>query len=368
MPKHALVDADRGTLRGNPFGRAPVVNGPWRIEDFSPDQRLVLVPAEGSDVDLKRVIVKVLPEYATRVMELENGSVDWVQSLQIEDADRIRRDHPEINLIRRGWRSTDYLVWDTRNELFADPAVRNALSTAIDVDKMIDDLLTSETGEAYGKRAVSSVSPALCGSHNGDIEPLPYDPEKARTMFADAGWTDTNGDGVLDKGGKDFAFTLLTNSGNPRRARAAILIQANLQDVGVKMEIAKLESNTFFSSLRKKEFEAALSGWVASDYVDMSGLWHSGEAYAQNYASYNNPEVDRLIDAAMSEPDPAIAATHWKEVQALVYADQPYTFLYWRDDIIGVHSRFEDATVNFISPLRHLEDWKVPPEKVKYKN
>jgi peptide/nickel transport system substrate-binding protein len=367
-PKHALVDADRGTLRGHAFGRDPVVNGPWRIDDFSPDERLVLVPAANAELGLNRVIVKVLPEYATRVMELENGSVDWAQSLQIEDADRIRDEHPEIRLVRRGWRSTDYIVWDTTNPMFADPVVRNALSSAIDVDKMIADLLTSKTGEAYGKRAVSSVSPALCGSHNNDIQPLPFDTEVARAKFAEAGWTDTNGDGTLDKDGQDFAFTLLTNSGNPRRARAAILIQANLAEVGVKMEISKLESNTFFSTIRKKEFEAALSGWVASDYVDLSGLWHSGEEYAQNYASYNNPEVDALIDAALSEPDPDIAATHWKEVQALVYADQPYTFLFWRDDIIGVHERFDDATVDFVSPLRNLDGWSVPPDKVKYPN
>jgi len=366
-PKHALVEADRLTLRGHAFGRDPVVNGPWRIFDFSPDERLVLVPSAGAQVNLARVIFKVLPEYATRVMELENGSVDMVMSLQIEDADRVRREHPEIRLVRRGWRSTDFLAWNTTNPLFADAQVRRALSTAIDVDKMIDDLLTSrETGESYGKRAVSSVSPALCSSHNNDITPLPFDPEGARQMFAEAGWTDSDGDGVLDKDGKDFAFTLLTNSGNPRRARAAILIQSNLKDVGVKMEISKLESNTFFSGLRKREFEAALSGWVASDYVDLSGLWHSGEEYAQNYPGYSNPEVDALIDEALATSDPEKASQLWRDVQAQVYEDQPYTFLFWRDEIIGVSDRFEDATVDFVSPIRHLDRWTVPPEKVKY--
>lgn len=367
VPRHSLLEADRGTLRGHEFGRNPVVNGPWRIFDFSPDQRLVLEPAPGAQVGLARVIFKVLPEYATRVMELENGSVDMAVSLQIEDADRLAREHPEIKLIRRPWRQTDYVVWNSQDPLFGDAAVRRALSGAIDVDKLVEDLLTSkETGEVYGKRAVSSVSPALCKSHNDAIVPLPYDPADARRQLEALGWGDANGDGVLDRDGKDFAFTLLTNSGNPRRARAAILIQSSLADAGVKVEIAKLESNTFFSSLRKKEFQAALSGWVASDYVDLSGLWHSGEEYAQNYASYHNPEVDALIDQALREPDPDAAAALWKEVQARVYADQPYTFLFWREDIIGLHERFDNATVDFVSPLRHLHTWTVAPDEVKY--
>lgn len=397
LPEHVLRDADRATLRGHAFSREPVVNGPWRIERWEPNDRLVIEAVddwwgpEEQKPRLRRVIFKVLPEYATRVMELENGSSDMTVSLQVSDADRIAREHPDIRIVRRGWRSTDYLAWNRfqpasyaevlermgpadmdwgqvePHPLFADGEVRRALSLAIDVDKLIADLLTSpETGEVYGKRAVSTVSPEICAYHNSEIEPLPHDPDEARRILAAQGWTDSDGDGVLDKDGRPFAFTLLTNSGNPRRAKAAIIVQANLADVGIEVNIEKLESNTFFSRLRKKDFEVALSGWSAATFVDMSSLWHSGHQNAQNYTSYADPTVDALIEEALSTPDPGATQALWKEVQARVYADQPYTFLYWRDEIVGVDSRFEDAKVDFLYPYRDLETWTVPPDKVKY--
>ncbi len=398
VPEHVLRDADRATLRGHAFSREPVVSGPWRIERWDPNDRLVIEPVQEwwgpseQRPHLRRVIFKVLPEYATRIMELENGSSDMVVSLQVADADRIARQQPEIDIVRRGWRSTDYLAWNRfdaasysavlermgpaemdwgqvePHPLFSEVEVRRALSMAIDVDKLIGDLLTSsETGEVYGKRAVSTVSPEICAYHNADIEPLPHDPEKARRILAGQGWSDTDGDGVLDKAGVPFRFTLLTNSGNPRRAKASIIIQANLAAVGVDVQIEKLESNTFFSRLRKKDFEVALSGWSASTFVDMSSLWHSGHHNAQNYTSYDNPEVDALIEQALSTPDPVAAQALWKEVQAKVYADQPYTFLYWRDEIVGLHERFSDAKVDFLYPYGDLETWWVPPDEVKYK-
>ncbi len=395
VPRHALLDADASTLRGHEFSRDPVVTGPWRLVTWEPNQRLVIEPEPdwwGPAEDrprLRRVIFKVLPEYATRLMELENGSVDLVEGIQVEDAERLA-EHPDITLHRRGPRSTDFLAWNALDAasygetlerlgpdqmdwaqvaphpIFHDKQVRRAMSLAIDVDKLVADLLTDSTGEAYGQRALSTVSPAICGSHNDSIEPLPHDPARARQLLAELGWGDSDGDGVLDKDGRPFAFTLLTNSGNPRRAKAAIIIQANLAEIGVDVQIEKLESNTFFSRLRKKDYEVALSGWSASTWVDMSSLWHSGHRYAQNYPNYSNPQVDELIEQALATPDPAETERLWNEVQALVYEDQPYTFLYWRDEIVGLSSRFEDAQVDFLYPFDRLERWSVAPDKVKY--
>lgn len=395
VPQHILKDADPATLRGHEFTRSPVTTGPWKVSVWEPNERLVIEPDPdwwGPDEDkpqLRRVIFKVLPEYATRLMELENGSVDLVEGIQVEDAERLAG-HPEVSLHRRGPRSTDYLAWNSLDAasysetlerlgpdqmdwaevephpLFSDKQVRKAMSLAIDVDKLVEDLLTGASGEVYGQRAVSTVSPAICGTHNQDIQPLPHDPEQARQILADLGWGDSNGDGILDKDGQPFQFTLLTNSGNPRRAKAAIIIQANLAEIGVDVQIEKLESNTFFSRLRKKDYEVALSGWSASTFVDMSSLWHSGHRFAQNYPNYSNPEVDALIEQALSTPDPEETARLWKAVQAQIYEDQPYTFLYWRDEIVGLNSRFEDAQVDFLYPYNHLEHWSVAPDKVKY--
>lgn len=398
VPKHAVEKLDRATLRGSEYARNPLVSGRWKLQSWDRGQRIVLAPNDkftGPAEEmpkLKRVIFKIIPEYATRLIELENGSVDLMEAIQVADADRLTREHPEIKLNRRGWRSNDYIAWNNidpedykaksaastekvdpakvkPHPLFGDPAVRRALGKAINVDKLIADLLTSQvTGEVYGKRSVSTITPALCKLQDENLKPLPYDTATAKAELEAAGWKDTDGDGILDKNGVKFSFRLLTNSGNPRRAKASVIVQANLKEIGVDMQIEQVESNTFFERLRKKDFEAALSGWSAGLFVDPTDLWHSGPTHEFNFTSYSNPDVDALIDRGMKEPDPDKAAPIWQEMQAKIYEDQPYAFLYWMDEIVGVNSRFEDTKVDVLSSIRDLHEWSVPADKVKYQN
>ncbi|MEO0604608.1 MAG: ABC transporter substrate-binding protein, partial [Myxococcota bacterium] len=215
VPKHVLDGADRASLRNHPLASKPLSYGPFRVAKWERNQQLVLEPNPvfpGTAEDkakISRVIFRVIPEYSTRIIELEAGKLDMVSGLLIEDADRLRETHPEINLIRRGWRSQDYIGWNLDFPLFKDVRVRKALALGADLDAMIDRLLTSKTGEKYAKRAVSTVTPALCGVVP-EVKPLAHDPNQAKALFAQAGWTDTDGDGVLDKNGKPFRFTLST--------------------------------------------------------------------------------------------------------------------------------------------------------------
>ena len=427
LPQHILSASDPGALRGDPFNREPMVNGLWKIGSWDPGQRIVLEPNDKFTGDaaqspkLRRVIFRVLPEYNTRLVELEKGTIDLMQSIRIADADRLSEEHPEIKLYRRGWRAMDYVGWnnldpddlkekkkaaeDKRKARFAeidamgvsdeeketlkreataqfkvkvadvaphplwgDTAVRVALTKAIDRKKIIKDLLTSDkTGESYGRESVSTITPELCKAHANDIEPFGYNPEEAKAELAALGWTDSDGDGILDKDGKAFSFTLETNSENPRRADAAIIIQANLKQIGVEVQIEKLEFNTFSEKHRNRDFHASLGGWSAGLFVDPAVIWGDPDENDFNFIAYDNEEVQALIEKGLSTPDPDDAAPIWREVQEKIYAEQPYTFLYWRDEIVGLHERFENAKIDVLSPYRDLHEWSVPADKVKYK-
>jgi peptide/nickel transport system substrate-binding protein len=235
---------------------------------------------------------------------------------------------------------------------------------------MVAKLLTSDTGESYARSSVGTVTPALCGVHNDDIVPFGHDLAKAKAMFAEAGWTDSNADGILDKDGKKFQFTLATNTGNKRRADIQVLVQAQLQAVGVIADLEKAETNAFYENMRNKDFEAAIGGWSAALYVDPSEVWHcdtEDRAYPFNFTGYCNPEVDALIDQGLRTPNPLDAAPMWKDLQAKVYEDQPYLFLWWMDEIVGIHERFDDTSIDILSSFNRLHEWNVPEDKVKYK-
>jgi len=399
MPKHILESADRASLRGHEFSTKPLVNGRWKIGKWDRGQRIVLEHNEnwsGSKEEipkLKRVIFRVLPEYATRLVELETGGIDIAQGIQPQDADRLAKEHPEIRLVRRGWRSMEYVGWNSLDPkdykravdelkdgetldmstvkphaMFGDVRVRRALSKAINAEKMMKDLLSSQaTGEVYARPAVGTISPALCNAHNDDIVPIAFDPSQAKAELAEAGWTDTDGDGWLDKDGTVFRFALEINSGNPRRAKGSVLVQAMLKQIGIDVQIAQVETNLFFENHRKKNFDAMIGGWSAGLFIDPTAIWHSGPEYEFNFVSYNNPEADALMVKGLKEPDPEKAAVIWKELQAMIYEDQPYTFLYWIDEIIGVHERFQDTSIDVQSPFGDLYKWWVPADEVKYK-
>ncbi len=401
VPKHILdvPGFDKASLRGHVINSsAPLSNGPWHVVSWDKNAKIVLEPnpkftgPKSFIPKLKRVIFKVIPEYETRLLELENGSVDLMDQVQVADADKLAAEHPEIQLKRRGWRTMDNVLWNNidpddykakraaltaagktgekpsdlkPNRIFGDRAVRRALASAIDVDKLIKDLLTSQaTGEVYGRPAIGTITPSLCGAHNDNVKRFAFDPASTISQLKDLGWTDTNGDGWLDKDGQPMRFTMITNSGNARRQKAAVIIQANLKAIGVDMQIEQLETNTFFDRLRARDFDAALSGWSAGLLIDPGQFWAPNSEF--NFTSYHNDHVDDLIAQGMSQPDYDQAKPIWQDLQQTIYDDQPYAFLYWMDEIVAVNNRFQNTAIDISSSYRKLYQWSVPVDKVKY--
>jgi peptide/nickel transport system substrate-binding protein len=396
LPEHALRDADRGTLKGHAFNRDPVVYGPWRVAAHEPGQTLTLEPnpaftgPEDWKPRLRRVILKVLPEPATRELELKAGSVDMVTGLEPEAALALKEARPDLTLHRRGWRAMEYVGWNTidgeryaalleaagdsarpdpsqagPHPILGDARVRTALTQAFDIPRAMERLLGADEA-LYGIQAVGTISPALCQHHASDLSPLPFDPDAARGALAEAGWRDSDGDGLLDKDGRPFSLELLVSAGNPRRERIALLLQDALRELGVELNISTLDFNAYVQRAVTKDFDALVGGWSADLFVDPSTQWRSGPEQVYNFVSYANPEVDALIERGLAEPDPGAASAIWRDLQATIYRDQPYTFLWWVDEIVAVDGRFQGVAVHPSSPFYHLHEWWVPADKVKY--
>ncbi len=400
LPEHALRDLPPEEIGGIWKEEPPLTYGPWRLESRTPGQKLVLVPnerwggPESMRPKLRRVIVKVLPEQATQLGELRAGTVDMVLGVEVEDAQRLAAENPEIQLLRRGWRAMEYIGWNAidgaryqellvaagegarpdpasagPHPIFGDPAVRRALTMALDIDGMMAQLFTAQaTGETYAQRAVGTISPSLCRYHAEDIQPLPHAPEKASAALAAAGWEDRDGDGVLDKDGQPLRFRLLGSRGNARRERTALLAQDALKKIGVDMQLELADFGTYVQRAIGKDFDALIGGWSADLFVDPTTKWHSSPEQIYNFVSYGDTEADALIAAGLSEPDPEQAAQIWRQFQRRVYQDQPYTFLWWADEIVAIHGRFQDVTPNVLSPFHDLHAWWVPATQVKHPN
>lgn len=365
LPRHAMRQVDRSELQADAQNLLPLVTGPFRLGSRVAGHRFELLANEQFtgphefQPKLDRVVFRVLPEYATRLLALTRGEIHMMSGIDVSDVASLRQ-HPEITLHRRGWRFIDFVAWNQQRPLFADAAVRRALAMSVDVDEMMTSLLTDDTGRLYGRKATSTISPEHCLAHNDDVEPVPHDVAKARELMAGAGWSDSNGDGWLDRNGDRFEFTLSTNQGNALRSKLQVLLQAELKKIGVKVNLERLESNAFFSDVLGREYDAAILGWEAAMFVDPSLLWSAGtetQPNRMNFTSYADPRVDALIQRGLAIREPKEAAPIWHEVQQAIYDDQPYLFLWWRDEIVGLHTSVQNAEVNFSSRLHRLWEW-----------
>jgi peptide/nickel transport system substrate-binding protein len=363
LPKHILEKVPDEEMVSTDFNRNPVGNGPYRFKEWKAQQYIEVEANENyfaGRPPLDRIIFKVVPDQENLVLQLKSGEIDFMGGVPPRFFEELSRQKDLVAYIAPG-RSYSYLGWNMRNPLFESKKVRQALTMAINRQEIIDSLLFE-----FGEIPKGPVLPIIW-AHNPNLPDFPYNPEKARQYLAEEGWTDSNGDGWLDKDGKRFSFTLKTNKGNQIREDILILVQDMFKEVGIEVTPNILEWTVFIGDMDKKDFEAAVAGWSVGLKMDMTVIWHSNSINDRfNFVSYSNPEFDQLNDDAIFEMDPEKAREMWWRAQEMIAEDQPYTFLYSPKNINFVHRRFQNVQMETVGWNYNLEQWWVPKDEQKY--
>ena len=341
IPKHLLDDAglkremskaslskearDSYSVRSSEFNRAPVGTGPFRFVEWRQDQFIRLKRNDdywGAKPEYRDVFFRVIPDYLTMELELQAGALDRYEALPHQAA-RYRKD-PAYHVLDRRRGYYHYIAYNTRRPLFQDVRVRRALGMAIDVESIIKYALSGE-----GKR---STGPFYSNTPFNDpsVKPLPFDPVGALALLADAGWK-KNAQGLLEKDGKPFQFTMVTNNGNPQRKAMMTIAQEAWRKLGIDCKIQTFEWTVFLEDfVHKLNFDAVVLAWVGGDInPDKFQLWHSSQSgpYQLNFSGYKDPHVDELIERIREEYDfdAQVALTH--QVHRMIADAQPFTFL-----------------------------------------
>ena len=238
---------------------------------------------------------------------------------------------------------------------FSDKRVRQAITHAINRQDIIEGVLLGT-----GKIATGPFFPESW-AYNPDVKPIPYDPEKAKIILKEAGWK-PGSDGVLEKNGKKFEFTLMTNQGNDERKKTAEIIQSNLKEVGIRVSIQILEWQAFLhQKIDKRDFEAIILGWGLGPEPDPYDIWHSSKSGKDefNFVSYSNPKVDKLLVEGRQVCNQEKRKKIYQEVHALIAEDQPYTFLYYPQSLPIIARRFKGVNVTPIGIWWNFPKWTV---------
>ena len=361
IPAHAWSGIPFDQWADTDWKTQVVAGGPFTLTDHTPQQQITLVRnPEYSDSNLPyldRVVFRIVPSEQGLTTQILAGEIDFVRSIPPSEISRVRA-REGLELVVYDDRSYTHICWNPRNPLLADPAIRYALSTAIDRQTVIDVVY-----DGFGRIGIGPVLTSFW-AFNRDLEALPFEPEKARSILAAAGWADTDDDGFLDKQGQTFSIELLAPAENGLRQDIALLVQEDLKRIGVKAEPRIVEWGTLMAAMSDGDFDAVVNHWEEPTQIDLGGLWHSAppDEPTFNFGRYANPEVDRLLDEVGELTDFAAQKPILDRIQELIVADQPYTFLLENTRLTVHSSRIKGADINAATPFFNISEWYVETE------
>ena len=332
------------------FVAQPIGTGPFHFVEGQLDDQIVLerfADYWGGAPDLEpvgaacldRAIFRVIPEASTRVAALLAGEVDIIQAVPADLIDRLTQT-AGIQVKTAPGTQPKWLELNVTAPPFDEVTVRQALNYAIDKDLLIEAV--------YGGRAVALAGPLSPYNNfvNEALTPYPYDPERAAELLAAAGWMDSDNDGILDKAGQPFVFTIDTLEEWRPLAEA---VAGMVREIGIDANVRFWEYSVISPQLLACERQAYLDDWGDSAFDPVGHFeakWHTwveGQPYGRgNFSCYSNARVDELIKAGETAADASQRQTLYDEAQQLIYDEAPAVFLILPEEVEAAAARVQN--------------------------
>lgn len=360
MPKHLLDSIPPVRLRRAAFNKQPIGNGPFRYSSHRTNDRWVFeanpsFPAElGGAPYLDRVIVRIIPENTAQVAELRTGAVDLVMAVRAEHLKELDA-RPDLRGFLKPSRRYAMIAWNGQHAPLDQPAVRRALTLALNRTQMIE-LLRS----GYAQVAVGPIPPTHW-AFDPHLAPLPFDSRQARRLLAQAGYHDRNRDGVLESAqGKPLELELKIAANNPFNRDVAEMVRADLARIGVRLVPRPVDFATLIQDISSSErnFDGAFLVFETDIQLNLKDAFHSaalGGPYQS--ASYNNPTLDRLLERASAARTIEAARPLWSQVQTILRDDQPWSFLWYAPELFVVRERVRGLQMDIRGAFVNLQQW-----------
>lgn len=327
------IDADyeemeNGGEPGDYLSENPVGTSFFQFEEWNPGSEVVLSRYDeywGDTAGVEQVTFSVTPEDLTRIGELETGAADIIFPVSPSDIDRVD-ETDGTNLYSQDSISLSYIGFNMQKEPYDQQEVRQAMSMAINKEEIIEGILNGT-----GTPAVGPISEQVFG-FSDEIEELPYDPEQAQELLAEAGYED------------GFDTTIWTNDSRERQDIAE-LVQAYLAVIGVNAEIEVVEWGAYLENTAAGEHDMFILGWGTvtgdADY-GMYPLFHSSQLGAEGNRSFmENDELDEVLDDARREVDEATREDLYEQAMDILVEEAPMLYLYHPDYLVGLRDEVQ---------------------------
>ncbi|MFL0583029.1 ABC transporter substrate-binding protein [Solibacillus silvestris] len=318
---------------GDKFGDNPVGTGPFKFTDWKRNDSITIEKFEDYWQEglpkLDKVIFRSIPDNSARLNELMAGNIDLADGINPSDGKTVEGDST-LQLIERPSMNIGYLGLTNTRAPFDNKLVRQAVNYAIDKQAIVDAFFEGRAEVA------ANPMPSSISGYNDAISPYPYDPEKAKSLLAEAGYD-----------GKEIELWAMPvpRPYMPDGAKVAEVIQKNLEDVGIPSKIVTFEWATYLEKAKNGEADAFMLGWTG-DNGDADNfiytLLDKDNIGSNNYAFYSNEEVHELLIQAQSETDENVRNELYKKAQEIIHDDAPWVPLAHSTPLLAAKAGVKD--------------------------
>lgn len=328
-----------------------VGSGPYSVVDWVDGQRITLQRKSdwwGDKISKEthpllqaypdEIVFKPISDPNTALAALKAEEIDVMSRIPAAEFEALQKDSitgPRYDLETVNSFSWFFISINTSNPKLNDKRVRQALAYALDVDEILDKVFLG-----YGTRLASPVHPTQ-PYYNDDLELIQQNFDKARALLVEAGWEDTNNNGIVDKEieGEQVELSLeYVASVRETSKNIALIFQDQAKQVGIDLQILQLPTATYFGKWRNKDYELVSGGYSITELWNPRQNWHSE---GDNRTNFGNAETDALIDKILSTLDNTERDLLYKELQAIMAEEQPVICLFTPKTTVAVHERFE---------------------------
>ncbi len=327
-----------------------IVNcGPYRLESYERDRKIVFRRNEnyfgnplGVGAKLETIEFEIIKHPNTRFQALLGGKINMLgltPDQWVSRRDELNKH--QINCHRYLSSAYSYIGYNQKNPLFRAKEVRQALTMLVDREKIAREL--------YHDLAEIVTSPFFPGSkyYDQSLKPWHYDVKAARKLLAKSGWRDLDGDGILEKDGRKFSFTMLQVANHPIQQRMLPMLKESFAAAGIEMKIQTVEWSVYIQRLNDRNYDACTLGWSSSFDSDLYQVWHSSQIAngGSNHIGYANPELDALLERMQTTFDLAERQKIAREIGEILHEEQPYTFLFCPYSLTAIDGRYQNVRV-----------------------
>ena len=372
VPKHFYSQDKKRSF----FNKNIIGTGPYKLEKWHRGNRVVLLKNDlwwgrklepyNKKYHFPKMVLRWIDNPTVAIEMLKKGKIDF-QGMRAEDYEK-KTKGPEwgktvhkVKTKNSTPKSYCFIGLNFKNKKLKDKRVRKALFHLLNRRLMIEKFEYNYSVPAVGP--IYPQSPIA----NKDLKPVEYNPKRALALLREAGWRDSNNDGILDKNGQKLSLTILEPSSI--YMKYLTVFKEDAKKVGVDLEVKQIEWNSFIKLVtQEKSFDMCRLCWSATVDWSPKQIWHSDSIDAgNNFISYSNPKVDVLIEKARFEFDREKRIKLLREVERRIVDDVPYLFISYKEPLMyGYTDRIKRPKDTFNYTIgSDYWDFKTPKLKAK---